>query len=100
MRTDSATPKRAGGPLLLTDSAIGAAIRSRRGEVQQGEVARRAGLNLSVYSRIERGERPCRVSEMVSIAKALNTPEDEMLKLIREHVAEQEAVKSLRKSNG
>ncbi|EUA71548.1 helix-turn-helix family protein [Mycobacteroides abscessus subsp. bolletii 1513] len=53
-----------------------------------------------MYSRIERGERPCRVSEMVSIAKALNTPEDEMLKLIREHVAEQEAAKSLRKSNG
>ncbi|CPW92673.1 helix-turn-helix domain-containing protein [Mycobacteroides abscessus] len=87
MRTDPAQAKSPGGLFVLTDTAIGTAIRIRRGGLQQGEVAKRAGINLSVFSRIERGERPCRVSEMVSIAKALNTPEDEMLKLIRDQVA-------------
>lgn len=91
MRTDSAPAKTVDGPFLLTDVAIGAAIRSRRGELQQGEVARRAGLNLSVFSRIERGERPCRVSEMDTIAKALSTTPDAMLQLIREQVAQQSA---------
>lgn len=89
MHTDSASTKPVGGPIVLTDTAIGAAIRIRRGALQQGEVAKRAGINLSVLSRIERGERPCRVSEMVSIAKALNTPAGEMLKLIREQVAKE-----------
>ncbi|SKT53223.1 Helix-turn-helix [Mycobacteroides abscessus subsp. massiliense] len=92
MHTDSASAKPVGGPIVLTDAAIGAAIRIRRGDLQQGEVAKRAGINLKVLSRIERGERPCRVSEMMSIAKALNTTPDEMLKLIREQVIQQSSV--------
>lgn len=91
MRTDSASTKTVDGPFLLTDVAIGAAIRTRRGDLQQGEVAIRAGLNHRVFSRIERGERPCRVSEMDAIAKALNTTPDAMLQLILEQVAQQSA---------
>lgn len=58
---------------IVTDGAIGAAIRHRRtaARLSIDQLAHRAGVNPKVMSRIERGQRACRVPEMVSIASAL-----------------------------
>ena len=58
----------------LTDAALGAAIRDRRSRLglHQETLAARAGIHHTVVSRIERGERPCRVAELAALAGALN----------------------------
>ena len=58
----------------MTDTALGAAIRDRRSRLglHQETLAARAGIHHTVVSRIERGERPCRVSELAALAGALN----------------------------
>lgn len=58
---------------IVTDDALGAAIRRRRtaAKLSIDQLAHRTGVNLKVMSRIERGQRACRVPEMVSIAAAL-----------------------------
>lgn len=70
----------------VTNSALGAAI--RRSRRRQGlllhALADTAGINNKVMSRIELGERPCRVAEMVSIAKALQTTPEALLEMADE----------------
>ena len=70
-------PPRPAGRLTdapLTDAALGAAIRDRRSRLglHQETLATRSGIHHTVVSRIERGERPCRVAELASLAGALN----------------------------
>ena len=66
----------------VTDVAIGAAIRRRRtgARMQLDKLADKAGVNLKVMSRIELGQRPCRVPEMVSIARALRLSPQTLIK--------------------
>ena len=66
----------------LTDITLGAAIRARRASLglRQDTVASRSGVDHNVLSRIERGVRPCRMTEFVAIAAALNTNPDALLK--------------------
>ena len=59
----------------VTDAGVGAAIRDlrqRRG-LHQDELAKATGIDASVLSRIERGERACRVAELSAIAAGLHT---------------------------
>ena len=58
----------------LTDVALGEAIRDRRSRLglHQETLAARSGIHHTVVSRIERGERPCRVAELATLAGALN----------------------------
>lgn len=62
-------------PGQLSDTRVGAAIRHRRHhlELHLDAASRSAGIHQAVLSRIERGERPCRVTELQSIAEALDT---------------------------
>lgn len=57
----------------IDNAALGAAIRDRRRQLglRQEVVAARAGIDHRVLSRLERGERACRVPELVAIAEAL-----------------------------
>lgn len=89
MRTDTTPAELAGDiphqgsdGLALTDEAIGAAIRARRQNAGQllEQTADRSGISLQVLSRIERGERPCRVAEMVSLAEVLHTSPNTLLR--------------------
>ena len=66
----------------VTDVAIGAAIRRRRtaSRMQLDKLADKAGVNLKVMSRIELGQRACRVAEMVSIARALRLSPQTLIK--------------------
>lgn len=66
----------------LTDTTLGAAIRARRASLglRQETVASRSGVDHNVLSRIERGVRPCRMTEFVAIAAALNSNPDALLK--------------------
>lgn len=65
----------------LTDTAVGEALRAAR--LQAGrelrDVAALAGLDWRVLSRIERGERPCRVTELVALADALEIRAETLL---------------------
>lgn len=65
-----AAAERAGS---CTDADIGAAIRARRTKIRKRlpATSAAAGIDERVLSRIERGERPCRVTELAAIAKAL-----------------------------
>ena len=65
----------------VNDTDIGSALRNRRREAGQllNETAERSGIGVKVLSRIERGQRPCRVAEMVSLALALNTDSESVL---------------------
>jgi transcriptional regulator with XRE-family HTH domain len=67
----------------LTDTTLGSAIRARRTALglRQETVAARSGVDHNVLSRIERGVRPCRMTEFVAIAGALNSNPDVLLKL-------------------
>lgn len=58
----------------LSDTAVGAAIRDRRCRLglHQETLADRGGIDRAVVSRIERGERPCRVTELVALPGALD----------------------------
>lgn len=63
------------------DVALGAAIRRRReaAGLSQHEVAAQLGVLNTVYSRIERGTRPCRATELRSIAAALGAEPGSLL---------------------
>lgn len=66
---------------VVTDHDIGRALRDQRRDAGQllHETAERSGIGIKVLSRIERGQRPCRVAEMVSITAALNTDSESVL---------------------
>lgn len=73
-------PPRTGG--TVADAAIGAAIRERRNtkNMLMEDLARRSGVGFKVLSRIERGERPCRVPEMVAVARILRIAPQKLLR--------------------
>lgn len=70
----------------LTNGTLGAAIRRARHDqhLLLDKLAERTGINIKVLSRIELGERPCRVAEMVCIAEALQTAPDTLLETAAE----------------
>ncbi|BBX82205.1 hypothetical protein MAUB_00780 [Mycolicibacterium aubagnense] len=65
----------------LPDTAVGAALKVARGEccLDLRDAADAAGLDWRVLSRIERGERPCRVTELVALAEAYHLAADVLL---------------------
>lgn len=75
------TTAAAESPRAVTDHDIGKALRYQRRDAGQllHETAARSGIGIKVLSRIERGQRPCRVAEMVSITAALNTDSEKLL---------------------
>lgn len=58
----------------LTDEIVGQALRAARlgAGYELRDLASVGGIDWRVLSRIERGERPCRVTEMVALADALD----------------------------
>lgn len=87
MRTPTTRSQRGrpAGPATasVTDRKLGRAVRDRRTELgmHQETLATRAGLDHSVLSRLERGERPCRFTEFVALAEALNISAEVLLKM-------------------
>lgn len=74
----------------LPDTAVGAALKVARGEccLDLRDAADAAGLDWRVLSRIERGERPCRVTELVALAQAYNlAPDALLLAILSQHEA-------------
>ncbi|TLH49016.1 helix-turn-helix domain-containing protein [Mycolicibacterium aubagnense] len=66
----------------MTNAGLGAAIRNVRQQqkMHQDHLAGVTGIDASVVSRIERGERPCRVAELVLLAAGLNISADELVR--------------------
>ena len=68
----------------LADAAVGEVLYAVRYQVgfnlrQSSEIS---GIDWRVLSRIERGERPCRVTELVSLANTYEYPADRMVRAI------------------
>lgn len=76
-RSRQRTPPR----IDITDAGLGAVIRTerQRQRLHQDVLADAAGIDAKVFSRIERGERPLRVSELAAISSALNTASEDLL---------------------
>ncbi|MFA5608196.1 MAG: helix-turn-helix transcriptional regulator [Leucobacter sp.] len=68
-------------PATLTDAGLGAVIRAerRRQNLHQDGLAAASGIDPRVFSRIERGERSCRVSELSAISTGLGVTSEELL---------------------
>lgn len=68
----------------LADSAVGEVLRAARREVNldQRVAAEVAGIDWRVLSRIERGERPCRVTELVALAGTYRFTPERLLRAI------------------
>lgn len=85
MRTSTARSQhgRRPAPADPAEAVIGTAIRARRERlgIHQATLAARAGIDRAVLSRIERGERPCRVTELAAIAASLRIRPETLLKL-------------------
>ena len=64
------------------DVALGAALRARRLNAAYSieKVAELSGIDLKVLSRIERGDRPLRVTELVTLATTLDTTPDTVMR--------------------
>ncbi|WP_330359210.1 helix-turn-helix domain-containing protein, partial [Mycobacteroides abscessus] len=65
----------------LQDSAVGDALNAarRKAQLELQDAGPLAGLDWRVLSRIERGERPCRVTELVALAAAYSRPPETIL---------------------
>ena len=68
----------------LPDAAVGEVLYVVRYKVNFNlrEASEISGIDWRVLSRIERGERPCRVTELVSLANTYEYPADGMLRAI------------------
>jgi hypothetical protein len=68
----------------LADTAVGEVVRAARlwAKLDLRVAAETAGIDWRVLSRIERGERPCRVTELVALAEAYSFPAERMLRAI------------------
>lgn len=57
----------------MSDTEVGAALNAARTRAQLNvrDAADSAGIDWRVLSRIERGERPCRVTEFVAVCEAV-----------------------------
>ena len=68
----------------LPDSAVGEVLIAARhhAAMQQRQAAEAAGIDWRVLSRVERGERPCRVTELVALAGAYRFPADRLMRAI------------------
>ncbi|BBY54056.1 helix-turn-helix transcriptional regulator [Mycobacterium koreense] len=65
----------------ITDETVGEVLNSARLGVSLSvrDVAKIADIDYRVLSRIERGDRPCRVAEMVELARAYDIKPEVML---------------------
>ncbi|CPW92779.1 helix-turn-helix domain-containing protein [Mycobacteroides abscessus] len=65
----------------LQDSAVGDALNAarRKAQLELQDAGPLAGIDWRVLSRIERGERPCRVAEFVALAAAYSRPPETIL---------------------
>ena len=79
----------------LEDAAVGAALRAARmrNALELRDAAPIAGLDWRVLSRIERGERPCRVTELVALSATYGFGADVVL---RASIGDEKARKRLR----
>jgi transcriptional regulator with XRE-family HTH domain len=68
----------------LADSAVGEVLRAarRKANLDQRVAAEVAGIDWRVLSRIERGERPCRVTELVALAGTYRFTPERLLRAI------------------
>lgn len=68
----------------LADTAVGAVVRAQRLRAGQKlhDLAVVAGIDWRVLSRIERGDRPCRVTELVALAHASGTKPEKLLETL------------------
>lgn len=68
----------------LGDASVGEVARAARlcANIDQREAAVAAGMDINVLSRIERGARPCRVTELVALADVYHLPAERMLRAI------------------
>ncbi|MEN4465394.1 helix-turn-helix transcriptional regulator [Mycolicibacterium fortuitum] len=75
----------------LTDARIGAIIRIERQNrgIGQNQLSRDTGIDVRVLSRIELGQRPCRATELSTIAAALPIPVDKLLEQARQRTLAQ-----------
>lgn len=67
----------------LPDAEVGAVLRAARQaltDFDQRAAATTAGIDWRVLSRIERGERPCRVTELVALATAYQFSAERLLR--------------------
>lgn len=68
----------------LPDAAVGEVLVAARhlAKLDLRQASDSAGLDWRVLSRIERGERPCRVTELVALAGAYRFAPDRMVRAI------------------
>ena len=68
----------------LPDSAVGEVLIAarHRAKLDLREASEAAGIDWRVLSRVERGERPCRVTELVSLAEAYRFAPDRLVRAI------------------
>lgn len=68
----------------LPDSAVGEVLMAarHRARLDLRDASEVAGIDWRVLSRVERGERPCRVTELVSLANAYQFPADRLVRAI------------------
>lgn len=79
-------------PPTEADRATGSVLWSARESVgldlRQAESM--TGITKSVLSRIERGERPCRVTELITLAEAYGARPSQLFKTVTKAIAETE----------
>lgn len=68
----------------LPDAAVGDVVRAARTRagIELRDASPVTGIDWRVLSRIERGERPCRVTELVSIAQGYNMSPELLLRAV------------------
>ncbi|GAS94919.1 hypothetical protein MMAG44476_21712 [Mycolicibacterium mageritense DSM 44476 = CIP 104973] len=78
----------------LADTAVGAVVRAERLRVghKLHDLADAAGIDWRVLSRIERGDRPCRVTELVALAHASGSKPEKLLETVINRRTELHAV--------
>ncbi|WP_234713659.1 helix-turn-helix domain-containing protein [Mycolicibacterium conceptionense] len=82
VETDQKAPDYDPNEPAQPDAALGAALRARRlnAACSIEKVAELSGIDLKVLSRIERGDRPLRVTELVTLAETLHTEPETLIR--------------------
>jgi transcriptional regulator with XRE-family HTH domain len=70
---------RMSGPVTVSPTSVGQAVRARRGEESLRSVARRVGLSASMLSQLERGETTPSAVNLWRIASVLDVPVTDLL---------------------
>ncbi|KXO99052.1 Predicted transcriptional regulator (plasmid) [Tsukamurella tyrosinosolvens] len=65
----------------LEDETVGRTVREMREllGLHQSEIAEHSGIEVRIYSRIERGDRPLRVPELAALATAFGVPAGQLM---------------------